>query len=261
MQHKMWAAPTPAPDRMEVPPAAAGLELDLCFHGQLQGGQPLELAFRRHRAAAGQRLERRVAWLELAAWSIAAAKELLTGDLRAAPLSLAAALASAALMVSSLLPHTLDRWGLERHAEGAHLSKSRCCHSKAESQGIFCSVSAAPNARALALPQHACRLHYPLAAAVNLLQCAVGCVTHGALYPARAPSAGALRPWRALMLACIGNGPAWMAFFTCFSPLPFRFMVACACACCVVLCEQRSLSKSAKSALSPMLRSCPPQLV
>jgi hypothetical protein len=57
--------------------------------------------------------------MELAAWSIAASKELLAGDLRAACLSLAAALASAALLVSSLLPQTLDRWELERHEGGA----------------------------------------------------------------------------------------------------------------------------------------------
>ena len=64
------------------------------------------------------------------------------------------------------------------------------------------------------------RLHYPLAFAVNLLQCAVGCATHGSLYASAADDGGAL-------LASIGNGTSWMVFYTCFSPLPFRCARGC----------------------------------
>lgn len=81
---------------------AAGTDIDLCFSGA--DGWPLELAFRRQRAAAGQRLERVNECGQAAAWGVAVVKQLLAGDMQAAVLFLAAGLGSIVLLVLAHLP-------------------------------------------------------------------------------------------------------------------------------------------------------------
>ena len=67
------------------------------------------------------------------------------------------------------------------------------------------------------------RLRYAATIAANLAQCAAGCATHLAFYPPDPAGSGL----RALTLTVTGNGGLWLAFFTCFNPLPFRRAAAC----------------------------------
>ena len=78
-----------------------------------------------------------------------------------------------------------------------------------------------PPIESSALPP-ACRLHYAIVVSVNLLQCAVGCATHGVLYASGAPAGGGAPRARPLALEALGNGTSWLMFYTCFSSLPYR---------------------------------------
>jgi hypothetical protein len=97
----------PADIGQAMEPPGATTDLDLCFSGH--EGWPLERTFRRQRAQGGQCLERRIECMRVAAWTIAAFKQLWAGEWGAAVLSTVAALSSVALLALSHLSHAHTR--------------------------------------------------------------------------------------------------------------------------------------------------------
>lgn len=66
--------------------------------------------------------------------------------------------------------------------------------------------------------------------AANLLQCALGLMLFQAIYPEGdlAAPPGPIARLRACMLAVMACGVAWLVFYGCMSPLPFRWATSAA---------------------------------
>jgi hypothetical protein len=161
--------------------------------------------------------------VRVAAWTIAAIKQLLAGVARCS--AVFARSAQQRRAAGPIAPPSRTKevrnWGgrvpQQGPAAGGRRQRRRRRRLRPRAWTQTKSTAAMTKPRRLLAPGR--RLHYPLTFAVNLLQCAVGCATHGTLYASAAHNGGALR---ALALASIGNGTSWMVFYTCFSPLPFR---------------------------------------